>query len=459
MLTIRGSVSTIALLGLSWTASAQPAYAHFLWVRIENEAAPTLRLQFTEQVAEKTLPALLEKIKPARVWIPNGETVTLRAGEGALESGLPAGTRLVAAEQVWGVLDKQAQGRGVFLLRYYAKAAVSLKAAADPVKLATEVFARREGAKLVVVVFHAGKPAAGAEVVVVRPGNENLLALKTDASGEARFTVANKGVCGVRAMVEEQKAGEYEGKSYKLARNYSTLTFPIGEASAETTIPGKADPDAYALLKSAHDSRYLVPPTFGGVQAEVVLNDNGRSATGTLTYTKAGDTDLQIEGVSAEARNWLHGQLSNAFGHRRGGDFAEGDGRHPITFTKQGENVLLGRQVRLNDELGSSYRVRDKVVTEVTRKMGAVRFTITVLEAQWLDSGKYLPRHFTVSYFRAKTGELLRAESFSDVYTPIEGIWLPASRRVVTAENGQITAREFTLKNLRLLSRVPAAKP
>jgi hypothetical protein len=111
----------------------------------------------------------------------------------------------------------------------------------------------------------------------------------------------------------------------------------------------------------------------------------------------------------------------------------------------------------MNDSMQSFYRVREKVVTEVTRTMGDTRFTISVLDTQHAEDGRYMPRHFVVTYFDAKTGALKRSESFSDVYSAIGGTWLPTSRRVMTMSEGSVTARQFTLKNIRLIANETAS--
>ena len=41
----------------------------------------------------------------------------------------------------------------------------------------------------------------------------------------------------------------------------------------------------------------------------------------------------------------------------------------------------------------------------------------------------------------AKTGIIKRSEAFTDEYQKIEGVWLPASRRIVKAAEGKLTTR------------------
>jgi len=39
---------------------------------------------------------------------------------------------------------------------------------------------------------------------------------------------------------------------------------------------------------------------------------------------------------------------------------------------------------------------------------------------------------------------------FTDEFAQLDGIWLPASRRVITAEGGKLTARVVTIRNPQL---------
>lgn len=211
----------------------------------------------------------------------------------------------------------------------------------------------------------------------------------------------------------------------------------------------KPDPAAYALLKDAHDARQVWPTDFPGFSAEVVFNDNGQLTKGKISYEQKSGVSLTIEGISPESKTWLVNQLNSLLSHRRGGDFAKRDGANPITFGEDDKSPI-GRLVILNDSLKSSYRVRDNKVVDVTRTIAGERFTISVLETTSVENNKYLPRHFTVTYFDAKTGALKRTESFSDKHTKITDIWIPTERRVIRADNGVITSRVVEIHNCEL---------
>lgn len=211
----------------------------------------------------------------------------------------------------------------------------------------------------------------------------------------------------------------------------------------------KADPAAWNLLKSTRETSQNFPANFAGVTADIVLNDNGKVTKGSLSYDAGKPGELKIEGLDEETKGWLNDQAMSVIAHRRGGDFAKGDGRHPITFGDN-DNSPAGLRVALNDSMKSSYRVRNQQVVEVDRTMGDSHFTITVLETTPVAGGKFLPRHFTVTYFDAKTGALKRSEAFTDEYKQIDGVWFPASRRVVRAENGKVITRVIEFRNPRI---------
>lgn len=259
-----------------------------------------------------------------------------------------------------------------------------------------------------------------------------------------------------RHNVPEGEGGEKFMENAKIAALAALFLIAASRLPAEEKRPDakrKADPAAYALLKAAHDNRQTFGPDFPGLTADVLFNDEGRLHRGTLRYRPGeGRTGVTIglDGAAPEAKAWLEGMVSNLLGHRRGGDFAKGDGQHPLTFGPD-DHSPLGRLVLLNDALKSSYRVKDRIVTEVTRTMGDTRFTITVLETTPVEKGKYLPRHFVVTYFDRATGAIQRVQSYTDRYEKVAGIWLPTSRRVILADGGRMTTRIIELQNPRLL--------
>ena len=211
----------------------------------------------------------------------------------------------------------------------------------------------------------------------------------------------------------------------------------------------KADPAAWNLLKAAHETREVLPDTVKHISAQLSFNDNGEIKTGTVSYDGQNRAVIKIDGLSDEAKAWVDDQVNSVLAHRRNGDFNKGDGRHPITFAANDkeDKSPLGRRLELHDSMKSSYRIKNRQVVEVARTMADDHFVITVLETTPTANGKFLPRNFVVNYFDAKSGALKRSEAFTDEYQKIDGIWLPASRRIVKAEAGKLVTRVLEFRN------------
>ena len=118
----------------------------------------------------------------------------------------------------------------------------------------------------------------------------------------------------------------------------------------------------------------------------------------------------------------------------------------PCRFADDVTDHPLGRAIRvLNDEFHSSYRIRDKQVIEVNRRMGDLRFTITVMENRQNAEKKYLPSNYVVNYWDVKTGALKKSVTHYNTFTRIGKFDLPLSALIVTAEDGKQAARSIKL--------------
>ena len=89
------------------------------------------------------------------------------------------------------------------------------------------------------------------------------------------------------------------------------------------TQPQKADPAAWNMLKSARETSQTIPSNFAGVTFDVVLNDNGKVAKGSINYEAGGSAEVKVEALDEEAKGWLNEQTMSIIAHRRGGDFSK----------------------------------------------------------------------------------------------------------------------------------------
>ena len=225
------------------------------------------------------------------------------------------------------------------------------------------------------------------------------------------------------------------------------------QPTATDKIPDGAEKDAWMLLKAAHDARQVMPPEFEGFDAKVMFSEDGAKFHGKMTYRKSTGTKIDIPDVKGEQLDWLTDKLSSFIGHRRGDNFADGDGKNAITFGAE-DKSFYGRLIELHDRMNSKYRIKDNKVLEVTRTTPESTFTISVMETMEADPGKYLSKHFLVSYRNNIGAELAQVDGFHDDYDKIDGVWLPQRRVVVSVTKENISPRTRTIE----LSDITVAK-
>ena len=198
---------------------AGTAQAHFAWLEFDKD---TVQLRFSEGPGVETPAELQANIADMTIeaHIPMASTENFLAGS------LCSTVNFVHGSYNYGVLDRSEQDRGVFMLKYHAKAARNLEDAMTKAGHAVEVFAEVKDGKMHVQVLHNGKPAPASELTISQEGADTDLEFDTDAEGRAAIPVGTEGWIGVRAMVREDTEGEHDGQAYSMIRHYATLTFP-----------------------------------------------------------------------------------------------------------------------------------------------------------------------------------------------------------------------------------------
>jgi hypothetical protein len=205
------------------------------------------------------------------------------------------------------------------------------------------------------------------------------------------------------------------------------------------------------LLGEAHASAYRLPADFPGFAATLSMAGAGWRALGSLRANGPERVEVTVDAPEAE-RAWAARELTSMVAHRWHQPYEACDGRLPKATDDEVDHPL-GRLVRLDgDPYSSSYRVLDGHVSVVERHMGPMRFCIVVHERAPAPERRSVPSTFTVTYWNAATGALSRTDAYRDVYTEVEGVLLPASRRVVTASDDGLVARQLRLSDLRVLA-------
>lgn len=226
------------LLPLILLAAPSFSSAHFLWASL-NTTAKTVSIGLQEAPGEEAVP-LAARNAAVKAWTKGGKALSLKVEGGLLNSKAEA--EQIGVSLDYGVLDRE--GRGIFWLKYYAKAAATAAASQVDLKLPVDVSATKDSSgHWVVTVRKDGKAAEGAEVVL-----EGKLAFtgKTAADGTVTLPTTTD-ILAVRALVTDKTKGTYEGKDYNEIRSYSTLT--VGNQAEPTPFVS----EIRAALGNSHD--------------------------------------------------------------------------------------------------------------------------------------------------------------------------------------------------------------
>jgi uncharacterized GH25 family protein len=443
-----------AVLLLAVTATVR---AHFMFIVPPTKDGRTVQVVFSD-TTKPDKAKLLDKIAHATFQVidDRGKRTEVKAKKvgSALEVVVPGeGPAEVVGRCVYGVVDK---GKEPFLLNYYSRTAIE-----GNQRLYKEVPAEvKQPLQIVLLpgkpqqarVLWQGKPLAGVEVTFI---GEKPVQTKTSKNGDVELNLDQKPVALLARHVEEKK-GTHNDKNYLSVRHYATLVFQPGERTStlslgssvfKVEVPKHADPEATKLLADARAARANWDD-FPGFTADVVVNVDGKKSTGKLAVSDKGKVSLEMKG---EAKEWARRMIASIVGHRLD------DGTTlttPCAFADDVTEHPMGRAIRvLNDEYHSSYRIRDRQVIEVNRRMGESRFTISVLANRVNAEKKYLPASYVVNTWSVKTEALQSSTTHHNTWQRVGTFDLPLDCTVVNASAGKLVNRTIHFANHKLAQK------
>ena len=215
-------------------------------------------------------------------------------------------------------------------------------------------------------------------------------------------------------------------------------------AREEAKTDVEEDPRARELLRRAFDNTSRWPDGFGGFEADLSINVNGNVTKGKVTVKSS--KEVEVSFPNEDLKKWAQGQISMIATHRGPRNFDESDGKYSLSFAGE-ENHPQGPRIRIGDSMGSTYRIKDDRITQINRKMPYVAFTINVEDSAFTQDDKYLTTRYIVYYFSPKDGSLSNVESFSDTHVRVGNADLPATRRIISYENGEMITRTINFTN------------
>jgi hypothetical protein len=211
------------------------------------------------------------------------------------------------------------------------------------------------------------------------------------------------------------------------------------------------DPQARNLLRRAFERTARWPKDFTGFTADLTVNVNGKETRGPVIVKGPREVSVQLD--NGDIQKWAQEQLGMIAVHRGPRSFEESDGKYSLTMEEDGHP--FGTKLNIHGS-NSFYRVKDNRITQINRKMAhpgmnPFAFTINVEESAITQDQKNLTTKYTVYYYSPTDSKLTNVESFTDTHLRVGSSDLPATRRIITYEDGQVIVKNLTFTNHKLL--------
>ena len=211
------------------------------------------------------------------------------------------------------------------------------------------------------------------------------------------------------------------------------------------------DPKAREALRRAFENTARWQKDFKGFTADLAVSINGKQTSGPVIVKGPREVSVQLE--DTEVQKWAQEQLGMIAVHRGPRSFEESDGKYTLTIEEDGHP--FGSKLNIHGS-NSFYRIKDNRITQINRKMAhpgmaPFAFTINVEESAVTQDQKHLTTKYTVYYYSPTDGKLNNVESFTDTHVRVGSSDLPASRRIITFENGEVVVKSLIFRNHKLL--------
>lgn len=211
----------------------------------------------------------------------------------------------------------------------------------------------------------------------------------------------------------------------------------------------KNDPNASALLRQAFQKTARWQPDFKGFTADLRVNVNGKELKGSVSVK--GPKEVQVALPDPEIQKWAENQIAMIAAHRGPRSFEESDGKYDLTMSEEADHPLGSRVNIHGDGMHSFYRIKGDRITQINRKTPHVAFTINVEDSAVTQDGKFLTTRYTVYYYSPLDGKLTNVESFTDTHTRVGASDLPATRRIISYENGSVVVKSLAFEHHKML--------
>ncbi|MEN9214346.1 MAG: DUF3386 domain-containing protein [Gloeomargarita sp. DG02_3_bins_56] len=202
-------------------------------------------------------------------------------------------------------------------------------------------------------------------------------------------------------------------------------------------------------FQQAYENRYTWDEQFPGYTAQVTWQAGAETLTAQVCIHR--DLTVTIEGLPADHPRYqeLSGLMRDLVTHRQRRDFAAAHGQNEFIAGEPLPDGAVPIQVN-GDAMGSHYRVRGAVITQVSRVMGGSAFTIDTLSVEQTAQG-YFPLHYRVQFTDAATGQPQQVVDIREQYAQVGGYYLLKERQQTVTKDGVTTAAVIAFHDLKLL--------
>src|SRR5262245_45446682 len=211
------------------------------------------------------------------------------------------------------------------------------------------------------------------------------------------------------------------------------------------------DPKARELLRQAFEKTARWQKDFKGFRADLIVNLNGKETSGAVMVK--GPREISVQLGDADTEKWAQEQLGMIAVHRGPRTFEESDGKYSLTMEEDGHP--FGTKLIIHGS-NSFYRIKDHRITQINRTMAhpgmsPFAFTINVEESAVTPDQKHLTTKYSVYYYSPTDGKLNNVEVFTDSHIRVGLSDLPATRRIISFEHGEVIVKNLTFNNHKLL--------
>lgn len=235
-----------------------------------------------------------------------------------------------------------------------------------------------------------------------------------------------------------------------------TLSVALANEAATTT---KDEPAARELFREASGRRYRWDKELKGFSANVTLEQNGKSTTGTVTV-KLDSARLDIQVASDDPA--LEGVVRELVGvsvvHARPNNFDESYAK--TTFALAGAGRHGGTVVKMTGHsIFRDFTVKDGFIVQNHTGGPGFETETNVEQVAWVaELGKTVPKELLAKIVSGEgDSKATRWRHSREDWSQVDGYWFPNHYRLAITEGESKTESTLTLASLRV-ERNPAKK-